>query len=459
MVVMLGAASVATAQDSRRAPSDEEIAGGALARLSHVASTLVGRVARSVVQVVATVYRPVDPGSPASPVARGRSVGSGVIVDASGYVMTNAHVVAGATAVELVLESDGAAAPQVAWASVEGVAPELDLALLRVPLTGLPAVTLADSTRVRQGDLVFALGSPDGLRNSVSMGVVSAVARQANPDVPLPYIQTDAAVNPGQSGGALVNTEGALLGINTFIRSASGGSEGLSFAVPSAVVAHVFPALRDCGYLQRAVTGISVQAVTPRLRSGLALTVSSGLLVANVLEGSPAAGAGIQVGDVITAIDGRRTDSAAGVPELYLHLLTLQDGQSIALRVSRAGEDREVNVRAAGVPRGCPSRPVLSDLDAMRIDGLGVLATPLSHEEARTAGRLTGGVLVGARLDTRAETPPLAVGDIVHAVNGTVVATVEEARAALAAGRSAAGVVLQVDRGGQFAFVEYGPEP
>lgn len=436
------------------AVSAQETDGPALTRISKAGAALVRQVARSVVQVVATVYQP-NPSDSRATLTKARSIGSGVVVDAAGYVMTNAHVIAGAASVDLVLDGyDERGAPRVVSASVEAIAPDVDLALLRVPLHDLPALKFGESADLEPGELVFALGNPDGLGNSVSMGIVSAVARHATPETAMTYIQTDAAVNPGQSGGPLVNANGELVGINTFIRSASGGSEGLAFAIPSAVVAEAFPSMRDCGFFQRPVTGMSVQALTPGFRQGLGLRASSGLLVSHVSAGGPADQGGLRVGDVITAIDGQPVPPGSGLEAIFARMLKLRQGQTVALRVDRLGHTHSVVVRAAGDPRTCPTRPELVDPGAL-VDELGVFGASVAAVEARAGRRAGTGVLVTALVSTRTAVPSLAAGDIVRAVNGVAVASVGELRAALAAVESGRVIVLQVERGGRLTFVEH----
>jgi serine protease Do len=216
---------------------------------SQALESLVKRVSPSVVQIVVTGYGPLeDAGRDDTDVVIGRqhSLGSGVIVDPDGYIVTNAHVVAGAVHVQVTLppaasnetpvRSLVSGRGRVLDARIIGTAPEVDLAVLKVEATGLPALPLADYDALRQGEVVFAFGSPEGLRNSVTMGVVSAVARQPDLDSPMVYVQTDAAINPGNSGGPLVSVAGELVGINTYMLTVSGGNQGLGFAVPSAVV-------------------------------------------------------------------------------------------------------------------------------------------------------------------------------------------------------------------------------
>ena len=202
------------------------------------------------------------------------------MIDADGYIMTNAHVVSGARRVQIVLPADNADGTLatalsgkivICPARIVGITTELDLALLKVDDMKLPALPLATYSQVRQGETVFAFGSPIGLRNSLTHGLVSAVARQVDPDSPLIYVQTDAPINPGNSGGPLVNIRGEVVGVNTFIVSQSGGNEGLGFAVPSATVRTAFRQLKQFGQLRRQEVGMSMQTITPehgRRRSG-----------------------------------------------------------------------------------------------------------------------------------------------------------------------------------------------
>jgi len=218
----------------------------ALAEMNASIDALTKKVWPSVVQILVSSYTAQGGrGDGNVVIARARSTGSGFIIDPEGYIMTNAHVVNGAQRVEVVMpadNADGTLATALAGrgrtvtARIIGIASELDLALIKVDGMRLPALPLATYTEVRQGETVFAFGSPIGLRNSLSHGLVSAVARQVNPDSPQIYVQTDAPINPGNSGGPLVNIRGEVVGVNTFIMSQSGGNEGLGFAVPSATV-------------------------------------------------------------------------------------------------------------------------------------------------------------------------------------------------------------------------------
>ena len=198
---------------------------------------------------------------------------------------------------------------RIVEARVIGTAPEVDLALLKVDAPDLPSLPLANYDSLRQGELVFAFGSPEGLRNSVTMGVVSAVARQPDADHPKVYIQTDAPINHGNSGGPLVNVSGELVGINTFILSESGGSQGLGFAIPSALVNVVYRQLLAYGHLQQGQIGANLQTITPDLARGLDLAQDWGLIVSDLLPDGPAELAGLKVKDIILKIDGRPMDN------------------------------------------------------------------------------------------------------------------------------------------------------
>jgi serine protease Do len=234
-----------------------------LRRLDESVGALIKRVSPSVVQILVTGYGPLDEaerGNAGAVIGRQRAIGSGFIIDADGYIITNAHVVNGAQRVQVVLPLANADVPpdaalssptNIAPARIIGVTREIDLALLKVEAKNLPPLPLANYRNLRQGEAVFAFGSPEGLRNTVTHGVISAVARQTDPDSPLVYVQTDAAINPGNSDDPVVNVNGEVVGVNTFILSQSGGNEGLCFAIPSGVVSVVYKQLRKFGHLHR----------------------------------------------------------------------------------------------------------------------------------------------------------------------------------------------------------------
>ena len=194
-------------------------------------------------------------------------------------------------------------------ARIVGITTELDLALLKVDGVKLPALPLATYSDLRQGETVFAFGSPSGLRNSLTHGMVSAVARQVTPDSPQIFVQTDTPINPGNSGGPLVNIRGEVVGVSTFIMSQSGGNEGLGFAIPSATTRTVFRQLRQYGHLRRQEVGMSMQTITPEMAASLDLARDYGVIVSDVWPESPAEKAGLAVGDILVSVDGQPADN------------------------------------------------------------------------------------------------------------------------------------------------------
>ena len=461
-VALLFVAHTAAASDPVAQTVPPELS---LPDMSASVEALVRDVAPSVVQLVVTDYRPTDAdGRGGARLALGRTVGSGVVIDDGRFIITNAHVVDGAERIDVLVterdESDGSqllagAATRTLAGRVIGIAAEFDLALVGVD-DPLPALSLADYDRVRQGELVFALGSPTGLRNSVSMGMVSAVARQADPDSPLVYIQTDAAINPGNSGGPLVNGRGEIVGINTMIRSAAGGSDGLGFAPPSALVALAFPQLRDFGHLHRAATGMAIEPVTPLIQQGLGLATGTGLLVSDVAPGSTADRAGVRRGDVIMAIDGARVERLT-MAWVYLHMFNLQDGQIVAIDMLRGSEAMSVRIDAVLPEHNCERLPGLIDTRENVIDTLGIIGVAFDLPTARTVDSgYRAGVMVAARLDSRdASSVTLEQGDLIHAVNGAPVGSPAELRAKLATIERGRAVVLDVERSGQLTYLAF----
>ncbi|HYL85299.1 MAG TPA: trypsin-like peptidase domain-containing protein [Candidatus Angelobacter sp.] len=265
-----------------------------LRKLNQSVDALIKTVSPSVVQILVTGYGPLeegDRGNTNTIIGRQRAIGSGFVIEESGFIVTNAHVVNGAQRVQVVLPNLGVESSleaalstrtRIVPARIVGVSKELDLAVIKIDAGKLRALPLADYRKLGQGEMVFAFGSPEGLRNSVTMGVVSAVARQPDPDSPLIYIQTDAAINPGNSGGPLVNTNGEVVGVNTFILSQSGGNEGLGFAIPSGVVGVAYRQLRKFGHLHRAEIGIGIQTITPTLAAALNLPRNYGVVISDV---------------------------------------------------------------------------------------------------------------------------------------------------------------------------------
>ena len=439
---------------------------GALRAFSESVEELSSRVSLSVVQVLVTSYGPIDEhqrGKPDLVVGRQRSIGSGAIIDPDGYIVTNAHVVSGARRVQVVLHrpsssrdalrSLAAENSQTVDARVIGAARDIDLALLKVDVAGLPALRLANYDALRQGEVVFAFGSPEGLRNSVTMGVISSVARQPSPDSPVVYIQTDAPINPGNSGGPLVNVDGELVGLNTLIFTESGGSQGLRFAIPSVVVAAVCPQLRTYGHLHRGLMGFGMQAITPVLAAALDLPRTSGVVVSDVASGGGAEAAGVGVKDVIAAINGKPVDS---VPMLALELSRYAAGDRVTLELRRGTNSLSVDVTLHERPHRVEELAAIADPDRSAVPKLGILGVDIDDATASlTPGlRIPSGVLVAARLDgASGGGVPLLPGDVIHALNNFAVRSLDGLRVLVDDVKGDTEVVLQIERDGQLQFV------
>lgn len=272
------------------------------------------------------------------------SLGSGVIVSPQGYVLTNNHVISGAQEIQVALRDERHAA-----AKLVGSDPETDLALLKIDLDQLPVITFGQSDKIRTGDVVLAIGNPFGVGQTVTSGIVSATGRtQLGISTYENFIQTDAAINPGNSGGALVNVHGQLIGINTAIFSGSGGSQGIGFAIPSALATTVLEQIVQHGQVVRGWLGVATQDLTPELAESFGLRNAEGALVSGVLPKSPAAQAGVQPGDVIVDVDGKKIHNAQSMLNV---IAQYRPGQELKLHLLRNGRDVRLTSRVAQRPR------------------------------------------------------------------------------------------------------------
>jgi serine protease Do len=414
------------------------------------------RVAASVVQVTATGYT----STPSVLLARDQSTGSGVIVDPGGWIVTNAHVIEDARSVKVDVQQPDAAPPgssilrprsQRLVAKVVGVDRETDVAVLKIERSGLPALELGDSELLHQGQLVMAFGSPLGLENSASLGVVSAVARQLKADDPMIYVQTDASINPGNSGGPLVDAQGRMVGLNTMILSQSGGNEGIGFAAPSNIVRTVYDQLRKSGRVRRGVIGVRAQTITPPLASGLGLVFDRGVVLSDVTPAGPAEAAGLKPGDVVLTLDGKPMENAR---QFDVNLYRRAPGDSVMVSVRRGQQTIEAKVPVVPRPDDTERLQALVTPEKNLIPRLGVLGLELDEELLRVAGPLRGreGVVVAARAGG-ADGDELRAGDVIYSVNGVSVLGLAELRSAVAGAAQGQPLVLHVERAGTLLYV------
>ena len=460
-IVLLAYASVASAQTARRPTTTAgAVAASGLAGLNAELQALATRVAPSVVQVLVKSYGSARTAGAQALLATQRSSGSGVVVDAGGYIVTNAHVVLGAREIEVMLQPrpDGPGGSVLKRTSrplparLIGLDRETDLALIKVEATGLFALPFLDSDDLRQGQIVLAFGSPLGLDNTVTLGVVSALGRQLRPDDPMIYLQTDAPINPGNSGGPLVDVEGRLVGLNTMILSQGGGSEGLGFAAPSNIVKAVVSQLRGEGRVRRGWVGARVQSVTPSLAEGLSLPSAASVIVADVVAGTPAARADLRIGDVVLSVDGRAVENAR---QLDVRLYRKALGDSVRIELLRDGQRLTADLAVVERPGDPDHFAPMVRPDQNLIPRLGILGIELDDEVRKVLPELRGdaGVLVAARAGSTDAEGGLAAGDVIYAVNGVSVRGLSELRDAVARAAAGSALVLQIEREGRLLYV------
>ncbi len=435
----------------------------ALASLSGAFQALAGRVNPSVVQILVTetdAESTADTPDALAGLEHGN--GSGVILDPDGFIVTNAHVIKGARRVQVQLPKPAhgtAATPglrsRLIEATIVGIDNETDLAVLKIDQKGLPALPMGDSDALRQGQLVFAFGSPMGLESSVTMGIVSAVGRQLDYDDPMVYVQTDAPINPGNSGGPLVDSDGRVVGLNTLIVSQSGGSEGLGFAAPINIVGPVFEQLKTTGRVRRGTIGVSAQTVTPTLARGLNLAQDWGVVLGDVYDEGTGAAAGLAVGDLVVALDGKPVENGH---QFEVNLYRRRVGDRVTLDVVRGTTTTRVSVPVKERDDDPARFAELATRERNLVPRLGILAADLNDQVRAMIGdlRADGGVLVAAYA-----TPVPAVmagpgpGDVILAFNGTPVRDVTTLRTLVAALPPRGACVLQVQRGSDLMFIAF----
>ena len=396
---------------------------------------------------------------------RQRSIGSGVIVDPDGYIVTNNHVVQGAlrirvilapATVELMMGNTRLASPQHVYeARLIGANRYSDLAVIKINATGMPFIPLPEFYQVHLGQTVIAIGAPEGLDHTVTKGIVSAAGRQPELDRPMVYVQTDAPINPGNSGGPLVDRDGNLVGICTFIYTTGGGSEGLGFAIPEPVVRFVYNELREHGVVRAVTIGARAQTITGPLAAGLKLPQDWGVIITDVDEGRPAAQAGLKMGDIVKSIDGLPVDSLPKYTALlYMH----KRGSPLHMVVLRKGNPVTLSITPLEAP---PAADKLSDLINPKKDlvpSLGIFVIDLddSLADALPSLRSKHGVIVAGLLSEEPATfADLQIGDAIRSVNGKSVNNTDEFRRSLAGFNPGDSVVLEVERQSVLMYVAF----
>ena len=348
-----------------------------------------------------------------------RSMGSGFIINQNGYIVTNNHVVEGATQVQVKL-SDG----RELAAKVVGRDAKTDIALLKVEASGLTVIPLGDSSTSQVGEPVMAIGNPFGLDQTVTTGIVSATGRAIGAGPYDDFIQTDASINPGNSGGPLINARGQAIGINTAIFSQGGGSVGIGFAIPISLAKSVVTQLADSGKVTRGWLGVGIQPVTPDLAKSFGRAEATGVLVSSVSDGSPAQRAGLKPGDIITKYDGRKVERASDLPRAVagtpvgreVRLSVIRDGKPVTLDARIEALDAKDSARAEGGEKAKPA--------------LGLAVQPLTPALAQQLGvRATQGLVVqNVREGSPAADAGFERGDVIVEVDKKPVTSVAELR-------------------------------
>ena len=412
----------------------------ALERMNDAIDALTRKVWPSVVQISVSSYgvaREKDAVAEARMVlGRQQSVGSGFVIDADGYIITNAHVVANAQRIELLLppeKADGSLATAlsakqvVVPAQIVGLSSELDLALLKADNLKLPALPLATYSQLRQGETVFAFGSPSGLRHTLTHGLVSSVARQIDPDSPLIYIQTDAPINPGNSGGPLVNIRGEVVGVNTFILSPSGGSDGLGFAIPSATVRTAVRQLRQFGRLRRQEVGMGLQTITPDMAASLALSRDYGLIVSDVWPKGPAEAAGLHIGDILLSVDGQPTEN---LPTVTYNFRLRESTDPVKLVVLRGTANVSLSITPVEVKSELDAISDMADVQKNVVNELGILGVEIDPRVVNATSGLRDpyGIVVIAKAAGGRGEIPLLPRDVIRSLNTKNIYTLNQLR-------------------------------
>jgi serine protease Do len=438
-----------------------------LSGLSASLEDLSQRVSPSLVQIFSSGYTlggDNESGTSPGTLTRQRASGSGVILSADGYLVTNGHVISNARRVRVrlgsqkigqsILQPEG----KLLEAKVVGIDRDTDLAVLKIEATGLSFLKLGDSDRLRQGQLVMAFGNPLGLENTVSLGVVSSIARQIKSEDAMVYIQTDAPINPGNSGGPLVDADGDVMGINTFILSQSGGSEGLGFAIPSNIVKNVYTQIRAEGHVHRGEIGVYAQTITPALATGLRLAQDQGVVLGDVTPGGPADEAGLKVGDIVLSLDGKPMENAR---QLEVNLFRRTLGQKVNLEILRKGSKLVYPVKVTERDDDPERFADLADPAKNLVPQLGIVGIEITGKIAAMVPDLRNdyGIVVAARAGTSLYTgDSLRPGDVIYSMNTQPITSIDALRKAIDGLKDTDPLVMQVERDGALLYLTLGLE-
>lgn len=458
-------APASTAPEAKPETKSETKAAITLPEFSSTLEDLTGRVRPSVVQIFSTGYvtaDDTDAGNAANLLSKQHSTGSGVILSADGYIVTNAHVVRGARRIQVRLSSvrtqsagrtDIEPENKLLEAKLVGLDRDIDVAVIKIERTTLPHLGFGDSDAVRQGEVVMAFGNPRGLEGSVSLGIVSSTSRELHADDLVAYIQTDAPINPGNSGGPLVDAHGRVVGINTFILSQSGGSEGLGFAIPSNIVSTVYSQLRKEGHVHRGRIGIGVQSITPEMAEGLHLARDWGVIVSDVAPGGPADQSGVKIGDIVQTLN-RRTMRNARQMEAFIFRSPMRE--KITLGVLRGTQALTIAVPVLDTVDDPTRFADLVNPEDNLVPRLGILGIGIDKKLAGLLPDLRNsyGVVVAAGSTTDLSTGTgLQPGDVIYSVNTSPVSTVEALKRKLDEFKPGDAIVMQVERSGRLLFI------
>ena len=376
-----------------------------------------------------------------------QSLGSGFIISADGYIMTNAHVVDSADKITVRLTDK-----REFNAKVIGADKRTDVALLKIEATGLPKITAGDPDKLKVGEWVIAIGSPFGFDSSVTAGIVSAKGRSLPQDNFVPFIQTDVAINPGNSGGPLFNMNGEVVGINSQIYTRSGGSMGLSFAIPIDVAMQVTNQLRTSGKVTRGRIGVMIQELTRELAESFGLSKPIGALISNVEKDGPADKAGIEASDVILKFDGKPVNSSGDLPRI---VAATKPDSKVVIELWRKGETRRITVEVAEMPEDgklARSAKKLADDVVEMISRLGIAVIELTREQLQEL-QIKGGLLVEEVKGSAARAAGLQQGDVLLAIGNMPIHSLSQFNEILKQVPKGKNVALLVRRGNAASYI------